>query len=110
MQSKAKTVADYLKSLPEERRKAMAAVRDVILKNLPEGYEEIMQYGMISYVVPHSIYPDGYHCNPEQPLPYACLASQKNHMSLYLMTVYGQKEIEAWFRREFKAAGKKLDM
>jgi hypothetical protein len=110
MQSKAKTVSEYLKSLPPDRRAAIEAVRKVILKNLPKGYEETMQYGMIGYVVPHSIYPAGYHCDPKQPLPFACLASQKNYMSLYLMTVYGQKETEAWFRREFAAAGKKLNM
>lgn len=110
MQSKAKTVAEYVKSLPPDRRKAIEAVRKVILANLPKGYEECMTSGMIGYVVPHSIYPAGYHCNPEHPLPYAGLASQKNYMSLYLMTVYGHKETEAWFRKAFKAAGKKPDM
>jgi len=110
MQSKAKTVAEYLKSLPADRRKAIEAVRKVILNNLPKGYVECMQYGMIGYAVPLSLYPAGYHCNPEQPLGYAGLASQKNYMSLYLCTVYGHKETEAWFRAEFKAAGKKLDM
>jgi hypothetical protein len=110
MQSKAKTVAEYLKSLPPDRRAAIEAVRKVVLKNLPTGYAETMQYGMISYVVPHSIYPAGYHCDPKQPLPFACLASQKNYMSLYLMTVYGHKETEAWFRKAFADAGKKLDM
>jgi hypothetical protein len=110
MKSKAKSVSEYLKSLPPDRRAAIGAVRKVILQNLPKGYKETMQYGMIGYVVPHSIYPAGYHCDPKQPLPFACLASQKNYMSLYLMTVYGQKETEVWFRKEFAAAGKKLDM
>lgn len=110
MQSKAKTVPEYIKSLPPDRRKAIAAVRKVILDNLPKGYEECMSYGMIGYVVPHSIYPAGYQCNPEMPLCYAGLASQKNYMSLYLMTVYGHKETEAWFRKAFQDAGKKLNM
>jgi hypothetical protein len=110
MQSKAKTVAEYLKSLPPDRRAAIEAVRKVILKNLPKGFKETMQYGMIGYVVPHSLYPPGYHCDPKQPLPFACLASQKNHMALYLMTVYGNNEVESWFRKEYAAAGKKLNM
>lgn len=110
MQSKAKTVAQYLAELPPERRAALSALRKVILANLDEGYEEGMGYGMISYHVPHSLYPAGYHCNPKMPLPFAALASQKNHMSFYLMTVYGQGQEEAWLRQEFAAAGKKLDM
>ena len=78
MQSKAKTVNEYLKSLPEDRREAIESVRHVVLKSLPKGYEEGMQYGMIGYYVPHSLYPAGYHCDPKQPLPFASLASQKN--------------------------------
>lgn len=108
MQSKAKTVAQYLKELPPDRREAIAAVRKVILDNLPKGYEEGMTYGMIGYYVPHSIYPAGYHCDPSQPLPFANLASQKNYMSVYMMTVYGKNE--EWFRAEYKKTGKKLDM
>ena len=108
MQSKATTVSEYLKELPPERRKAIQAVRDVIVQNLPKGYEEIMNYGMIGYVIPHSIYPKGYHCDPSKPLPFASLASQKNYMSFYLMTLYGQ--LEDWFRDEWKKTGKKLDM
>ena len=110
MKSNATTVSQYLASLPAERRATVEAVRKVILKNLPEGYEEMMQYGMISYAVPLRIYPAGYHCTPNTPLPYASLASQKNHMSVYLMCIYGHKETEAWFRKEFAASGKKLDM
>ena len=110
MQSSAKTVAEYLKSLPPDRREAISAVRKVILDNLPEGYEECMSYGMIGYVVPHRIYPKGYHCNPSLPLPYANLASQKNHMALYLMCCYGDKATDDWFRQAWAAAGKKLDM
>src|SRR5437867_9584228 len=110
MLSTAKTVADYLAELPPDRREAISAVRKVILKNLPKGFEEIMQYGMIGYVVPFKLFPAGYHCDPTQPLCYAGLASQKNHMAIYLMTVYGHKETEEWFVRAYKASGKKLDM
>jgi hypothetical protein len=110
MQSSAKTVGEYLKSLPADRRAAISAVRKVILANLPEGYEECMSYGMIGYVVPHRIYPAGYHCDPSLPLPFANLASQKNHMALYLMCCYGDKATDQWFRQAWAAAGKKLDM
>src|SRR5712664_2159079 len=108
MTSKAKTVQEYLNGLPEDRRAALQALRRVIHATLPEGYEECMQYGMIGYVVPHSLYPAGYHCDPRQPLPYAMLGSQKNYMSLYLMTVYGDPATEQWFRKAYQAAGKKL--
>jgi hypothetical protein len=110
MQSKATTVEQYLAELPVERREALQAVRAVILKNLPKGYAEGMQYGMIGYYVPHSIYPPGYHCNPKMPLPFASLASQKNYISIYLMCIYGNKEHEAWFRQAWAKTGKKLDM
>jgi len=110
MQSKARTVKQYLADLPDDRREALQAVRAVILKSLPKGYEEGMQYGMIGYFVPHSVYPPGYHCDPKQPLPFAGLASQKNHMALYLMCIYGDREHEAWFRATWAETGKKLDM
>jgi len=110
MKSTAATVEDYLKSLPEDRREAISAVRKVVLANLPKGYEECMSYGMIGYVVPHRLYPAGYRCDPKLPLPFANLASQKNHMALYLMTVYGDPATEQWFRKAWQAAGKKLDM
>ncbi len=110
MKSKATTVRQYLAELPEDRRKAIKIVRDVILKNLPKGYEEIVQYGAIGYVVPHSIYPAGYHCDPTQPLPFAGLASQKNHMGIYLMCIYFDPEHEKWFRDAWIKTGKKLDM
>ena len=117
MQSKATTVQSYLRSLPEDRRAAMNAVRDVILKHLDESYEEGLQYGMIGYYVPHRVYPKGYHCDPKQPLPFAALASQKNYMSLYLMSVYcgcvadspGGNHAD-WFREAWARTGKKLDM
>ena len=110
MQSQATTVDAYLAELPQSRREALDAVRAVILDNLPKGYEEGMQYGMIGYFVPHSVYPAGYHCDPSQPLPFAGLASQKNHMSFYTMCLYGHAELEAWFREAWAATGKKLDM
>ncbi len=110
MQSKAQTVDRYLADLPADRREVLEAVRAVILKNLPKGYAEGMQYGMIGYFVPHSVYPPGYHCDPKQPLPFAGLASQKNHMAIYLMCVYGDREHEAWFRDAWAKTGKKLDM
>jgi hypothetical protein len=110
MQSKAITVEEYLKSLPPEREEAILAVRKEILANLPEGYEETMQYGMIAYVVPLKLYPGGYLNDKKTPLPYASLGSQKNHMAVYLMSVYGNKELEEWFVKEYRASGKKLDM
>ena len=110
MQSKAKTVEAYLAELPEERRAALQAVREVILEHLDGDYEEGMQYGMIGYYVPHDVYPPGYHANPKQPLPFASLASQKNHMAVYLMCLYSDEEQEARFRTAWAAAGKKLDM
>jgi uncharacterized protein DUF1801 len=110
MQSPAKTVEQYLAELPEDRRTAIAAVRNVILKNLDKDYEEGMQYGMIGYYVPHRVYPAGYHCDPTQPLCFAGLASQKNYMSIYLMCVYGSESEAKWFRAAWAKSGKKLDM
>ena len=110
MQSKAQTVSDYLKSLPQERRRTLEAVRSVIKKNIDSAFEEGMQYGMISYYVPHSIYPAGYHAKPEQPLPFAALAAQKNSYSLYLMHIYGSEKEKTWFLGAWEKSGKKLDM
>ncbi|MFG0242570.1 MAG: DUF1801 domain-containing protein [Phycisphaerales bacterium JB054] len=115
MQSKATTVEAYLKELPEDRRKALEAIRKVFKKNLGKGYEEGMQYGMIGYFVPHSVYPDGYHCDPKQPLPFAGLASQKNHMSMYMMCIYGIDEhrdrfIKGWEAAAAEGRARKLDM
>jgi hypothetical protein len=110
MQSKAQAVDEYLAELPPERRAALQAVRAVILENLDEGYAEGMQYGMIGYFVPHSVYPPGYHCDPRQPLPFASLASQKNHMAVYLMCNYDNPQHEEWFRKAWAQTGKKLDM
>ncbi len=109
MQSKAATVDAYLAELPADRREAILTVRDCVLKNLDSKYEEGMSYGMIGYYVPHSVYPAGYHCDPRQPLPFANLASQKNYMSLYLMSIYDEASAES-FRAAWAKTGKKLDM
>jgi uncharacterized protein YdhG (YjbR/CyaY superfamily) len=111
MQSKAATVKDYIESLPEDRKEAISKLRKIILKNLPKGFEEIMSYGMIGYVVPHSMYPDGYHCNPKLPLAFMNIGSQKNHISLHHMGIYGSKELLDWFTTEYKKESSfKLDM
>jgi hypothetical protein len=109
MQSKAATVQQYLAELPADRRSAIQSVRAVILENLDPTFEEGMQYGMIGYYLPHSVYPPGYHCDPKQPLPFICLASQKNYMSVYLGCVYGPKR-EKPFREAWAKSGKRLDM
>lgn len=105
-----KTVADYLAALPPERRASIETVRTVILANLDRGYEEGIQYGMLGYYVPHRVFPAGYHCDPKQPLPFAGLASQKNHLSLYLMCVYMDEASGTAFRQAWAKTGKKLDM
>jgi hypothetical protein len=110
MQSTATIVDQYLDSLPDDRRIVIEAVREVIHANLDSDLEEGMQYVMIGYYVPHRIYPAGYHCDPKQPLPYAGIASQKNHMSIYLMTIYMEPSHLKWFVDAWKATGKKLDM
>ena len=107
MQSDATTVDDYLGELEPDRKASVAAVRDVILENLPDGYEEVMQYGMISYIVPTSILAETYN---GQPLMYAALASQKRYMSLYPTNVYGDEGSAEWFRQRYAASGKKLNM
>lgn len=111
MQSKATTVAQYLKELPDERRASMEAVRKVVRANIDPLIEEGMQYGMIGWYIPHSVFPAGYHVDPKQPLPFAALASQKNYCSLYLMSVYADDTPgEQWFRTAWAKSGKKLDM
>ncbi len=107
MQSKARTVIAYLAELPADRRKAIETVRKVILKNLDGDFREGMSYGMIGYYVPHAVYPPGYHCDPTKGLPFAGLASQKNYMSVYLMSAYGD---ESWLRNAWENTGRKLDM
>lgn len=110
MQSKAATVNEYIAELPEDRRETIQAIRKAIKKNLDKRFKEGMQYGMIGYFVPHSVYPDGYHCDPRQPLPFAGIASQKNHIGIYLMCIYGDEKQTAWFQEAWKKTGKKLDM
>lgn len=112
MNLEATTVAEYLASLPADRREAIAAVREVILANLDKDYEETMQYGMISYAVSPGAFPADFPYDPKHPLPFAALASQKDYMSVYLMGVYSDdgNEHADWFRKSWKKAGKKLDM
>lgn len=111
MQSKATTVDQYMEELPEDRKAAMTELRKVIRKNLPKGFKEQMGYGMIGYVVPHSKYPNGYHCKPEDPLPFMNIASQKNFIAIYHMCVYGDPKLHKWFTDEYAKLGLgKLDM
>jgi hypothetical protein len=111
MQSTAKTVNDYLNELPEERKVAFLKLRERILNNLPKGFEEQMSYGMLGYVVPHDLYPDGYHCNPKLPLPFMNIASQKNFIALYHLGIYAIPELLEWFASEFpKHSSQKLDI
>jgi len=110
MTSSAATVEEYLRSLPADRRAAISTVRATILAHLPAGYEERMGYGMIAYVVPHTLYPAGYHCDPQMPLMLASLGSQKHYMALYLLSVYGDPATEYWFRQAWTTAGNRLYM
>ena len=111
MQSKETTPDKYIASLPADRKEAMTKLRNEILKNLPKGFEERMSYGMIGYVVPHSIYPDGYHCDPKLPLAFANIASQKNFIAFYHMGIYANPELLKWFTTEYpKHTTAKLDM
>lgn len=107
MQSKAQTIEEYLEEMPRERREAIEKVRQTILENLPEGYEEVMNWGMITYQVPLEIYPDTYN---KKPLMYAALANQKNHMSLYLTGIYMDEELNQDFEEKYRATGKRYDV
>ena len=93
MQSKAKTPDEYMSELPDDRKKAMMELRKVIKKNIPKGFKETMGYGMMGYCVPHSIYPNGYHCNPSDPLPFMGVASQKNFIAVYHMGIYADPKL-----------------
>lgn len=104
------TVAKYLAALPEDRRKALKAVRKVVRANLDPKFKEGIQYGMIGYFLPHSVYPAGYHVDPAQPLPFASLASQKHHMALYLFCIYAVPGEAERFAAKWKATGNRLDM
>lgn len=111
MQSKAITPDQYLAELPEDRSIAMQKIREVVLQNLPKGFKEVMGYGMLGYVVPKEIYPPGYHCTPELPLPFFNIASQKNSINIYHMVLYGDKTLHDWFVSEYsKRCKSKLDM
>lgn len=111
MQYKATSPEDYISQVPEERQETLKKLRKVIKANLPKGFEEGIQYGMIGYYVPHSIYPDGYHCTPSEPLPFMSFASQKNSVNLYHSGIYSVPEIHDWFVNEYpKHCKRKLDM
>jgi hypothetical protein len=111
MQSEAASTEEYINSLPEGRKEVIEKLHNLIVKNLPKGFSAIMNYGMIGYVVPHSLYPDGYHCDPKLPLPFMGLASQKNFISFYHMGIYADKKLLAWFTSEYtKHSKSKLDM
>lgn len=101
MQSDAKTVDQYFDSLPDDRKPAMKQLRKVCLDNMPPGFSEQMSYGMPGYVVPHTTYPSGYHCDPKLPLPFAGIASQKNFIALYHMGIYADKDLLDWFTSEY---------
>ena len=113
MKSPAKptTPNEYLDALPPDRQAIMRQLRAVILKNIPKGFQECISYGAIGYVVPHTIYPAGYHCTPKLPLPFMGIASQKSHIGLYHMGIYVDPKLMAWFVAEWKKhSTKKLDM
>jgi len=111
MTSNATSPEAYIAELPAERQPVMEQLRSTILKNLPGGFQETMSYGMIGYVVPHSLYEKGYHCNPELPLPFINIASQKNYVALYHMGIYADKKVLEWFTGEYpKYVSTKLDM
>lgn len=111
MQSKAATPDEYFETLPEDRKKIMSELRKVIKKNLPKGFEEQMSYGMVGYVVPHSIYSEGYHCDPKLPLPFMSIASQKNFIAVYHMGIYSDPKLFKWFTSQYQKQSKsRLDM
>ena len=110
MPTTATTVNEYIDSLPEERKAAVTKLRKTIKANLPKGFEEVMSYGMIGYVVPHSIYPKGYHCNPKLPLPFINIGSQKNYIAMHHMGVYAIENLLDWFVAEYEKLPTKLDM
>ncbi len=111
MQYQATTPDEYIAQLPEERRQPMQQLRKVILENLPSGFEETISYGMIGYVVPHSLYPPGYHCDPKLPLPFMNIASQKNFIAVYHSGIYAIPALMEWFVAEYpKHCATKLDM
>lgn len=111
MQSNAKTVDEYIDSLPDDRKDAVQKLRKIINKNIPKWFQEEMSYGMIGWVVPHKLYPAWYHCNTSLPLPFLNLASQKNNISLYHMWIYGNPKLWERFQKEYaKISSKKISM
>lgn len=111
MKIEADSPEEYINKVPADRKEPLIKLRTVINNNLPEGFEEMMNYGMIGYVIPHSIYPEGYHCDPSLPLPFINLASQKNFIAVYHLGVYAHPEIHEWFVDEYKKrTGKNPDM
>ena len=111
MTSDAKTVGEYLEQIPEDQKLVVGKLQKIIEKNLPKGFKEVMNYGMIGYVIPHSIYPDGYHCNPTLPLPFMGLAAQKNFVAFYHMGIYADPKLLKWFTEAYaKEVPSKLDM
>ena len=111
MQPTAKTPDEYCETLPDDRKAAMNELRKVIKKNIPKGFKERMGYGMVGYVVPHSTYPNGYHCDPKLPLPFLNIASQKNFIAVYHMGIYADPKLLDWFVKEYPKHSKaKLDM
>jgi len=111
MNSKAQTPEEIIRALPEERKEAMEKLRRTIKENLPAGFEEVISYGMVGYVVPHELYPPGYHVDPGLPLPFINIASQKNYIALYHMGIYTFPGVLAWFQEEYpKQVSTKLDM
>lgn len=111
MRYEVSTVDEYYEQIPEERKQVMNKLRNAIKKNLPKGFSEELSYGMPGFVVPHSIYPAGYHCKPSEPLPFMSIASQKNFIAVYHMAVYADPELMDWFVKEYpKHSDRKLDM
>ncbi|NNE54881.1 MAG: DUF1801 domain-containing protein [Flavobacteriales bacterium] len=111
MQYKAATPDEYIEVIPAERQPIITNLRKVVNDNLPKGFEETISYGMIGWVVPHSTYPSGYHCDPKLPLPFLSIASQKNFVAFYHMGIYANNKLHDWFVKEYpKHSSRKLDM
>ncbi|HRH99768.1 MAG TPA: DUF1801 domain-containing protein [Saprospiraceae bacterium] len=111
MDKNLQTPEEYINSISEDRKEIITQLRDIIKQNLPKGFEETISYGFLSFVVPHSIYPKGYHCDPKQALPFISIASQKSHIAIYHMGIYAEPKLLEWFTNEFpKYSSKKLDM
>ncbi len=111
MQSKAQSVEEYLEQVADDKKATFMALRNIIKQNIPKGFDERMSYGMLGYVVPHDIFPSGYHCDPKLPLPFVNLAAQKNFIAIYHMGIYANPKLMEWFTTEHaKRSSKKLDM